>query len=230
MVIDYIQVYIVFVGVAPFPCVCISAADSSTCAHFRLDPSYVWKVVYLDMSARQGDPFPPPPPSKEFPPLEESRRMSSYRFKRIQTTSVSGTSAPRNLPWRYPGDSKQPTSDVLDQPYKKAFVDRRDEPGGGRGRGRGAGRGGRGGRGQSGAWRKETSGPRIRQSGRAGRGSGVSDRAGDAPQNFPRKAPAAEEGKVRPSPFPSPSPSRSETRSSMCFSSLATAAQCRLVL
>lgn len=186
--------------------------------------------MYLDLSARQSDPFPPPPPSKEFPPLEESRRMSSYRFKRIQAISVSGTSAPRNLPWRYPDDSRQTTSDVLDQPYKKAFIDRPDERGGGRGRGRGAGRGGRGrgGRGKSGAWRKETSGPRIRQSGKAGRGSGVGNRTGGAPQNLPRRAPAVEEGKVRPSPFPSSS--RSDTRSSMCFGNFATAAQCRLVL
>eukprot|EP00752_Nemacystus_decipiens_P010116 g9017.t1 len=105
--------------------------------------SYVWKVVYLDLSARQGWPFPPPPPSRKFLPLEDPRRGARDRFKQIQARSVSGTSAPRNLPWRYPGDSGQPTSDVLDQPYKKAFVGRRDEGGGGRGKGRGARRGGR---------------------------------------------------------------------------------------
>lgn len=185
--------------------------------------------MYLDLSARQGEPFPPPPPSKEFPPLEKSRRMSTYRFKRIQATSVSGTSAPRNLPWSYPGDPRPPMSDVLDQPYKKAFVRGPDERGGDRGRGGGEGRGGRGGRGKSVAWRKETSGPRIRQGGTAGRGSGISSRTGDAPPNYPRRAPAVEEGKVRPNPFPSSA--RPDTRSSMCLGSLATGrSQCHLVL
>lgn len=189
--------------------------------------------MYLDLSARQGAPLIPLPPSKEFPPLAECRRTSSYRFNRIQATTVSCTSAPRNLPWRYPGDSGQQTSDALDQPYKKAFVTSPDERGGGRGRRGGAGRGGRGSRGNSGAWRKETSGPRIRQGDRTGRGSGVSSRTGDASQNYPRRAPAVEEGKMRPSPFPSSASPRSDARSSMCFNinSLATGwSRCRLVL
>lgn len=216
-------------GLLFLQCVCISVTGLPTYVRLRLDRSYAWKVVYLDLSARQGEPSPPPPPSKDFPPVDESRRMSRYRFKRIQAISVPCTSAPRNLPWRYPGDSSHTMSDVLDQPYKKAFVRRPDERGGGRGRGRGEGRGGRRGRGKSGAWRKETGGPRIRQGGKAGRGSGASSMTGDVPQNYPRRAPAVDEGKVRPSPFPSPA--RSDTRSSMCFGSLAIGrSQCRLVL
>lgn len=206
---------------------CISVADPSTWGVSY--HSYAWKVVYLDLSARQGKPLAPPPPSKEFPPLTESRRTSSYRFKRIQATSVSCTSAPRNLPWRYPGDSRRSTSDVLDQPYRKAFVRRPDARGRDRGRGRGTNTGGRGGKGHSGAWRKETSGSRKRQGGRADKGSEVGSRTGDASQSFPRRAPAVKEGKVRPSPFP-PS-ARSDSRGSMCLGSSAPGrSQCRLVL
>lgn len=204
--------------------VCALLACSSFILYsFRLDSRYLWKMVYLGLSAREGAPFPPPPPSKKFLPLEETKRMSSYMYQKVQATSVPGTSAPRNLPWSYPGDSSTPMSDILDQPYKKVFVGRLDEVRGGRGRVRGEGGGGRRDMGKSVAWRKETSGLRTRQS-----GSACSSE--DAPRNHPRRAPAVEEGNVRPSPFPSSA--RSDTRSSMCFSSLATgrSQQCRLLL
>ncbi|CAM9636289.1 unnamed protein product [Pylaiella littoralis] len=201
-----------------------------------------WKVVFLDLSAPQGEPPSPPPPSKDFPPLENSRRCSAYKFKRIQATSLPATSTPRNLAWSSPSNPTwQQEPSILGQPYKTPFDKDAEERGGGRGsRGRG-GRGVRGGRGggraaqpKSVAWRKKTSTPRIRQGGGAGRGSGgqlgVSGRTEDTGvPNYSRGAPAAEERKARPSPFPS-SP-RSDTRASMCCGGPALGrSQCRILL
>lgn len=207
----------------------------------RLCISYAWKVVFLDLSAPQREPFMPPPPSKEFPSLRSSRRTSAYKFKRIQVASMSASSAPRNLPWSTPSDpsASQQAPGILDQPYKKAFGDGVNERMGGRGRG-GGGMGGRGGRGgrdappKSVAWRKKTSATRIRHSSGAGSASGpqrkLSGRAKYAasPSDSGR-APAYEEGKVQPSPFrPAPRP---DTRSSMCLRSPAAGrSQCRLLL
>lgn len=206
------------------------------------DPSCGWKVVFLDLSAPQGEPFPPPPPSKDFSPLERSQRCSAYRFQRIQATSLSATSAPRNVAWTSPSDPTwQQKPSILDQPYKKPF----DEvavigPRGGRGSRSRGGRGVRGGGSdraapqKSVAWRKKNSASRIRQGGGKGRGSGeqrgVSGKTEDTgTPSYPRRAPAAEERKARPSPFPS-SP-RSDARSSMCLDSSALGrSQCRILL
>ncbi len=200
-----------------------------------LDSSF--KVVFLDLSARLGEPIPPPPPSKEFPPLEKSRRSSTHRFKRIQVKSFLCSSEPRNLPWSRPSDPGQPTPGVLDQPYKRAFVDEAGKAhGGGRGsRGPGGPRAGRGGRKspKSVAWRRETSSPRVRPGGRAGRGRGAKRADGSligAADHDPLRRAAAGEGKHRRSPFPATS--RPDTRSSMCISCTSTgrSQRCRVLL
>ena len=209
------------------------ADPESSCGRFVLNVSF--KVVFLDLSARQGEPIPPPPPSKEFPPLEKSRRSSTYRFKRIQVKSFSCTSEPRNLPWGRPSE----TPGILDQPYKRAFVDENGAKvrGGGRGgRGRGGSRAGRGGRKspKSVAWRRETNAPRIRQGGGTGRGQGAQRAAGSliggAPPDPLLRAAADEGENGRRSPFPSSA--RPDTGSSMCFGSTSTgrSPQCRLLL
>lgn len=198
-----------------------------------LDSSF--KVVFLDLSARLGEPIPPPPPSNGFPPLEKSRRSSTHRFKRIQVKAFSCSSEPRNLPWSRPSGPEQPTLGVLDQPYKRAFVDDATiVHGGGRGsRGRGGSRAGRGGRKspKSFAWRRETRSSRIRQGGgRGARAKRAGSLIGTADPDPLRRATAGE-GKNRRSPFPTTA--RPDIRSSMCLgSTLLTgrSQQCRVLL
>lgn len=202
--------------------------------------------MFLDSSAPQRKPSPPPPPTRSFSPLEARQRSRADRLTQVQATFVLSTSAPRNLAWNSPSDSTwQQTASILDQPYKKPFAQAT-----GRGRGRGkrdrGGREGRGGRGsgrdsvtsappKSVAWRKKSSATSIRQGGgEAGRGSGE-QRGGSGRKedtgtpNYPRRAPAVEERKTRPSPFP-PSP-QPGMRSSMCYGSSAIGrSQCPILL
>lgn len=203
--------------------------------------SGAWKVVYLDLAARQRKPPAPPPPSKEFPPLDSSRRGNAhYKFQRIQVTSMSATSAPRNLPWNSASTSSgEEMGGVLDLPYKKALHGS-GKPEGGRRRGPG-GKGGRGPRGgaaplKSAAWRKKSSAPRIRKSGKAGEGSdarrGTNGREENAAPDLPRRPPPAVAVDVKAPPSPFPSSARPDSRrSSMCVGNLAMrGSHCRLLL
>ncbi|CAM9959092.1 unnamed protein product [Ectocarpus fasciculatus] len=202
--------------------------------------SGAWKVVYLDLAARQRTPPAPPPPSKDFPPLD-GRRSNAYKFQRIQVTSMSATSAPRNLPWSNASDSSgEEMPGVLDLPYKKALHGSGKPDGGRRRRGPG-GKGGRGSRGgaappKSAAWRKKSSAPRIRKSGKAGEGSdprrGTNVRGEDAAPGLPRRPPPAVAVDVEARPNPFPSSARPDSRgSSMCLGNLAMKrSHCRLLL
>lgn len=202
--------------------------------------SGAWKVVYLDLAARQRTPPAPPPPSKDFPPLD-SRRSNAYKFQRIQVTSMSATCAPRNLPWSNAGDSSgEEVRGVLDLPYKKALHGSSKPEGGRRRRGPG-GKGERGSRGgaappKSAAWRKKSSAPRIRKSGKAGEGSdprrGTNVRGEDAAPDLPRRPPPAVAVDVEARPNPFPSSARPDSRgSSMCLGNLAMKrSHCRLLL